>query len=252
MKLNRSLVVFDLETTGSWVEKDRIIEVGMVKVSPQGEETSYVRKVNPQMTIPEEVVVLTGISNQDVAQAPPFSEIAGEVHDFIADSDLGGFSIENFDIPVLKREFAEAGLLWDLSGRKIIDSKSIYHFKEKRNLTAAYKYYCRAELQNAHSALADAKASLEVLKGQMLMYSPEEQTLDAMTPFLLPPKSHYADKDRKFRLWNGDYYITFGKYRNQGLKEILKTEKSYLSWLLTTDIDEKIKAAIASLLKPNL
>ncbi len=244
MKLKRTLVVFDLETTGTWIENDKVIEVGMVKVSPSGAKETFVQRVNPGMPIPKEVSELTGISDDDVKGSPYFREIAGRVLEFIGNADLGGFNLIGFDIPILKRELHEVGLELDLAGRNVIDSKIIYHVNEKRNLTAAYEFYCEKELRDAHSALADASATLDVIVGQVKMYGNEAGELESLNKFTYQQKSEFLDEERKLRIWNGDYYLTFGKYRNRGLKEVLKMDSGYLTWLVSTDLSEKVRSVI--------
>ena len=244
LKLKKQIVVLDLETTGTWIEKDKIIEIGMVKCDPNGAQETFVQRVNPGISIPKEVTEVTRISNEDVKNAPFFKEIAGQVLKFIGDADLAGFNIIKFDIPILKREIHDIGLELKLSGRNIFDSKVIYHVNEKRDLTAAYKFYCKKELKDAHSALADASATLEVLQGQIKMYGNDTGELESLSKFSYVPKIDFVDEERKLRFWNGDYYLTFGKYRNRGLKEILEIEGSYLSWLASTDLNEKAKTVI--------
>src|SRR3989338_1982408 len=167
MKLTHPLVILDLETTGTWIEKDRIIEIGMVKCLADGHKESYVRRVNPGILIPEAVVKITGISNADVQDAPPFKDIVLEVLEFIDDCDFGGFNIERFDLPILEREVFDAGFRLEWRHRTVYDAQKIYHIHEKRDLTAAYKFYCQKELKNAHSALGDSEAALEILDEQI-------------------------------------------------------------------------------------
>ena len=167
MKLLRPLVVLDLETTGLWIEKDKIIEIGMVKVNPDNTQETFVQRVNPGIPIPDEVKTLTGISNDDVRNAPVFKDIVSKVLQFIGGSDIGGFNVEKYDIPLLRREVHEAGLELDMSVRTIVDSQTVYIINEKRNLASAYKFYCGKDIQNAHTALADAAATLEILLQQI-------------------------------------------------------------------------------------
>src|SRR5262249_10841628 len=146
MKLTRPLVVLDLEATGIWIEKDRIIEIGMVKATPDGQQEVYSTRVNPCIPIPPVVTELTGISDADVRSAPGFSTIAPKVLAFLEGADLGGFNAERFDLPLLAREFADAGIKFDYAGRTVYDAQKIYHLNERRDLFAAYSFYCRQEL----------------------------------------------------------------------------------------------------------
>ena len=163
MKIARPLVILDLETTGTWREKDKIVEIGMIKLTPGGEKDVFIKRVNPGITIPPEVSELIGITDDDVKDEPPFRDIAREVLDFIGDSDMGGFNVERFDLPLLERELAEAGLKLDLRERRIYDAQKIYHLHEKRDLMAAYAFYCKKDLVNAHTAMGDVEATLEIL-----------------------------------------------------------------------------------------
>ena len=154
MKLTRPLIILDLETTGTWIEKDKIIEIAMVKCLPDGSKLTYEKFINPGIPIPPRATEVTGITDADVKDAPKFEQVAKEVADFIGpDSDLGGFNLERFDVPLLIREFSEAGMAFEWRSRTIYDAQKIYHIHEKRDLTAACKFYCDKELADAHSAL---------------------------------------------------------------------------------------------------
>src|ERR1700691_3079300 len=183
MKLTKPLVVLDLETTGIWIEKDRIIEIGMVKVSPDGKQETYSTKVNPCMPIPAVVTELTGISDADVKNAPAFGSIAPKVLAFLEGCDLGGFNVERFDLPLLAREFADAGIKFDYSNRTVYDAQKVYHLHERRDLFAAYAYYCKGDLKDAHSAVADAQATLSILEEQIKRYAPAAQEIEALKEF---------------------------------------------------------------------
>jgi len=164
MKLSRPLVIFDLETTGIWVEKDKIVEIGMIKLLPDNSRQSFLKRVNPGMPIPANVSRIIDITDDDVKDAPKFKDIAKEALEFIGGADLAGFNILRFDLPVLEREFFEAGISFRWDERAIYDAQKIYHIHEKRDLTAAYKLYCNKNLDNAHTALGDAEATVLQLK----------------------------------------------------------------------------------------
>jgi DNA polymerase-3 subunit epsilon len=255
MKLMRPLVVLDLETTGTWIDKDRIIEIALIKVSPQLPAGSkdiqevFHTRVNPCMPIPAKVTELTGISDADIKDAPAFGAIAGKVLEFIGDCDLGGFSIERFDLPLLSREIADAGLKIDYSHRAIYDAQKIYHLHERRDLFAAFAFYCHQELKDAHSALADTKATLEILNAQVTRYCPDNDCVEALKVFDYEPKNDFFDNDRKFRWWNGDLYMTFGKYaRKESLKVIAKKDPQYLQWIVEKDFSDDVKSMIQGVL----
>ena len=250
MKLPRPLVVFDLETTGTWIEKDKIVEIGMVKLLPDGTRQSYVKRVNPGIPIPPNVSRIIGIVDDDVKDAPRFKDLAKEVLEFIGDSDIGGFNILRFDIPVLEREFFDAGLSFHWQNCTIYDAQKVYHIHEKRDLTAAYQLYCGKELNNAHTALGDAEATVEILDKQIKKYGSEEQGIESLKDFDYERSSAYFDKERKFCWWNGELYPTFGKYRNKrDIKYILENDRRYLEWVITKDFSDEVKTMIKKALE---
>jgi DNA polymerase-3 subunit epsilon len=170
LKLKRPLAFFDLETTGVMVSNDRIVEVSILKVSPGGKEETLTLKVNPEMPIPAESSMFHGIYDEDVKDLPTFRERAQEIADFIADADLAGYNSNKFDVPMLMEEFLRAGVDFSLDGRSFVDVQNIFHQMEQRTLKAAYKFYCNENLDNAHTAEADVKATYEVLKAQLAKY----------------------------------------------------------------------------------
>ena len=249
MKISRPLVVLDLETTGTWVEKDKIVEIGMVKYLPDGSKESFIKRVNPGMHIPESVSKITGISDEDVKDAPSFSKIVGEVITFLRDCDLGGFNIERFDIPLLEREIIEAGLSFKLGDRVIYDAQKIYNIHEKRNLTAAYEFYCNKTLTNAHTALGDVEATYGILEEQVSKYGSNEEGISSLGEFDYERSLDYFDKDRRFRWWNGELYPMFGKHaRRHSIKELVGKDRPYLEWILSKDFSEEIKTMIRNAL----
>lgn len=249
MKLLRPLVVFDLETTGTWIEKDRIVEIGMVKLLPDGSSLNYVKRVNPGMPIPPNVSRIIDITDDDVKDAPRFKDIAKEVLEFIGDSDIGGFNILRFDLPILEREFFDAGFSFHWHNRCIYDAQKVYHIHEKRDLAAAYKLYCNKELDKAHSALGDAEATVEIFAEQVKKYGAEEQGIESLKDFDYGHSSAYYDKERKFSWWNGQLYPTFGKYaKKKDIKYILKNDRPYLEWILAKDFSEEVKTMVRKVL----
>ena len=250
MKLLRPLVVLDLETTGTWIEKDRIVEIAMVRVAPSGERTSYKARVNPGMPIPPRVSEIIGIRDEDVKNCPPFSKVASEVLAFIGEADLGGFNVERFDLPVLERELFDAGHKFDWRTRTLFDAQRIYHLHEKRTLKAAYQFYCSKELIDAHTAMADTEASLEILEAQITRYGNPEQGLESLRDMKYERMDDYFDAEKKFRWWNGELHPTFGKYgKRVSLKEIAKKDPTYLQWMLTTDFPDPVKGMLRGILQ---
>ena len=250
MKLKNSLVVLDVESTGVWVEKDKVIEVAFIKYSPEGKREVLHSRVNPGMAIPPVITELTGISDADVKDAPFFKDIALRMLDFMGFADLGGFNIEKFDLPLLEREFFEAGHKFEWQLRKIYDAQKVYHLNEKRDLTAAYQFYCAKELVGAHSALADSEAVYEILEKQVVKYGEGAEELAALDKFEYRDRSKYHDSEGKFCWWDGKLYPTFGKYRRKmPLDEIVKKDTDYLNWILKSDFKEDVKDLIRAALK---
>jgi DNA polymerase III subunit epsilon len=248
MKLVHPLVVLDLETTGTWIEKDKIIEIAMVKVFPDGHQETYDKRINPGMPLPACIIELTGITEADLEKAPAFKDVAAEVIAFIGDADLGGFNAERFDFPLLEREIRDVGLTFEWRLRKIYDAQKIYHLNQKRDLSAAYTFYCKKELENAHSALADTTATLDILIAQTQQYS-EDDTLSSLDKFEYRVQSEFFDSERKIRWWNGKLYMMFGKYaRRYSLQEVLQKDRKYLEWVLSADFSEDVKELVRNAL----
>ncbi len=249
MKLAKPLIVLDLETTGTWVEKDRIVEIAMIRRSLDGGIEKFCSRGNPGMPIPPTVSQIIGIVDADVRDAPTFKAIAPTALAFMQDTDLAGFNIERFDLPILEREMFEAGLKLDWRTRTIYDAQKIYHLHEKRNLKAAFGFYCAKELVNAHTAMGDAEATVEILAAQIQRYGDPLKGLESLRDFDYQRIDDYFDEERKFRWWNGELFPVFGKYaRKSSLKEIAQKDPEYLQWLLTTDFSDKVKKLLKEIL----
>jgi DNA polymerase III subunit epsilon len=250
MNLSKPLVVLDLETTGMWLEKDKIIEIAMIRVSPSGERTVYHKRVNPGMPIPPVVTELTGISDADVKDAPPFKVIAKEVLEFIGSSDVGGFNVDRFDLPLLERELREAGHTFQARAHAVYDAQKVFHLNEKRDLTAAYAFYCGKKLDGAHSALVDTEATLAVLEGQIAKYGEGDSNVETLARFNYVERQEFFDSDKRFRWWNGELYMMFGKYaKKESLREIARKDPHYLEWMLSKDFSEDVKTLVEGALK---
>ncbi|MBR5802391.1 MAG: 3'-5' exonuclease, partial [Alistipes sp.] len=225
MKLNlkRPIVFFDLETTGVDTAKDRIVEISMVKVMPDGEEIIKTRRINPQMHIPEDATAVHGITDEDVKDAPTFAQIAKSLYQFIEGCDFGGFNSNRFDLPMLVEEFLRAGVDVDFKKRKFIDVQNIFHKMEQRTLVAAYKFYCDKELDGAHSAEADTKATYEVLKAQLDRYHELQNDLAALAEF--STRGETADYAGRI-IYNekGEEVFKFGKYKGMLVSEVFRKE----------------------------
>lgn len=234
LKLHKPLCVFDLETTGTQVAKDRIVEICILKVNPDASRESKTWLVNPEMAIPAESSAIHGITDERVKDAPTFKEIASKIMEMIAGSDLGGFNSNRFDVPLLAEELLRAGLDFDLSKFKLIDAQTIFHKMEPRNLTAAYQFYCKKELINAHSAEADVLATFEVIDAQVGHYDDLPNDIAGLSEI----SSHHKfadlagfiafDKDEK-------EIFTFGKYKGQRVKEVFQKDLGYYGWIQNAD-----------------
>lgn len=246
LNLNKPICFFDLETTGVNITNDRIVEISILKVHPDGKEERKTWLVNPGIPIPKEVTAIHGISDADVADKPAFKEIAKEVHTMIKDSDLGGFNSNRFDIPLLAEEMLRAEIDFDMKGRVSIDVQTIFHKMEQRTLSAAYKFYCYKNLDDAHSAEADTKATYEVLKAQLAKYD----TLENDTKFLAEFSSRKKFADfAGFIIYNkkGEECFSFGKHKNKRVVNVLEQEPGYFGWLLNADFPLYTKKVLTAI-----
>ena len=273
MKLNLTnpLVVFDLETTGLDLVKDRIIQISYIKVFPDGKEERVNQFVNPQCPIPDEVVELTGISNEDVKDKPTFKELAPSLSSVFSGCDFAGFNSNHFDIPLLAEEFLRAGIDFDFSRSRLIDAQTIFHKMERRNLAAAYKFYCGRKMEEdftAHKADQDTEATYRVLQAQLDMYAPGRQEeperqlnndMDELADFsktndnvdfagrIVWKNMVDADgnvltdaegKPRRYEVFN------FGKYKGWGVADVLHRDPGYYSWMISSDFTYNTKQAL--------
>ena len=248
MKLNlkRPIVFFDLETTGVDPCKDRIVEISLVKVMPDGSKEVKTRRINPQMHIPEAASAVHHIYDKDVADCPTFREIAKSLWAYIEGCDFGGYNSNKFDIPVLVEEFLRAGLDVDLHKSRFIDVQNIFHKMEQRTLVAAYKFYCGKELDEAHSAEADTLATYEVLLAQLDRYPELKNEVDYLAEFSSRGKcADYAGRivfDEK-----GVEVFSFGKHKGRPVAEVFRTEPSYYAWMMNGDFPLYTKKVITAI-----
>lgn len=244
LKLTRPLAFVDLETTGVNFAKDRIVEIAVLKLMPDGQVHEKQTRVNPMIPIPPAVTAIHGITDEDVKDAPTFEQIAKQYFIFLDECDLAGFNSTRFDFPILLEEFHRAGVIFDISTRKFIDVQRIYHVMEPRNLAAAYRYYCEKELVGAHGAMADVKATFEVLKAQLDRYP---QNLKNDVDFLheFSKDGDYVDLGKRMYYDNNVEMFNFGKHKGKSVTDVFTTEPSYYDWLLKSefplDFKEKIK-----------
>lgn len=246
LKLTKPICFFDLETTGINISTDRIVEIAILKVFPDGKEISKRWLVNPEMPIPAEVTKIHGISDEDVADKPTFKELAKEIHTLIKDSDLGGFNSNRFDIPLLAEELLRAELDFDMRNCNAVDVQTIFHKMEQRTLEAAYKFYCDKDLNNAHSAEADTLATYEVLKAQVERYEELENDIKFLSEFSARKK--FADF-AGFLVFNkkGEECFSFGKHKGKTVQEVLDAEPGYFGWLLNADFPLYTKKVLTAI-----
>ncbi len=236
MKLNlkNTIVFFDLETTGINISSDRIVEFAAIKINLDGAEETLRYVINPEMHIPKKTSEIHGFYDEDVKDSPTFKEVAKKVAKFIEGCDLGGYNSNKFDIPLIAEEFIRAGVDIDMKKRKFVDVQTIFHKKEKRTLGAAYKFYCDKELEDAHSALADTRATYEVLLSQLDRYPDLKNDVDYLAEF----SSYTKHADFAGRLAydeDGDECINFGKYKGKKVKDVISSDPGYYGWIMQGD-----------------
>ena len=249
MKLNlkNPLVFFDLETTGTNINTDRIVEICYLKVYPNGSEESKTMRINPEMHIPEASSAVHGIYDADVADCPTFKEVAKSIANDIEGADIAGFNSNRFDVPVLVEEFLRAGIDIDLTKRKFIDVQVIYHKLEQRTLSAAYKFYCGKNLEDAHTAEADTRATYEVLKAQLDRYP---EVLENDINFLSEYSTYSKNVDFAGRIVyddNGVEVFNFGKYKGIPVSEVLKRDMGYYGWIMNGDFTLNTKNVLTKI-----
>ncbi|MFB9052962.1 exonuclease domain-containing protein [Formosa undariae] len=246
LNLKKPICFFDLETTGINISKDRIVEIAILKVFPDGKEESKTWVVNPEMPIPAEVTEIHGISDADVADAPTFKMLAKEIYTLIKDSDLGGFNSNRFDIPLLAEEMLRAEIDFDIKSNLAIDVQTIFHKMEQRTLVAAYKFYCGKDLENAHSAAADTLATYEVLKAQVEKYDELENDTKFLSEF--SSRKQFADF-AGFLVFNedGEECFAFGKHKNKRVVDVLTDEPGYFGWILNADFPLYTKKVLTAI-----
>ena len=248
MKLNlkNPIVFFDLETTGTNINTDRIVEICYLKVYPNGNEETKTMRINPEMHIPEQSSAIHGIYDKDVADCPTFKGVAKDIARDIEGCDLAGFNSNRFDIPVLAEEFLRADVDIDMSRRKFVDVQVIFHKMEQRTLSAAYKFYCGKDLADAHSAEADTLATYEVLKAQLDRYGELQNDVAALAEFSTRAES--ADFAGRI-LYNekGEEVFGFGKYKGRSVEEVFRMEPSYYAWMMNGDFPLYTKKVITEI-----
>ena len=250
LQLERPIVFIDLETTGINIATDRVIEIAIVKIMPDKTKLVKHKLINPQMPIPKASTDIHGITDDKVKDAPSFKEVANEIKQFIDNADLSGYNSNRFDIPLLMEEFLRAGIVLDMSSRRLLDVQTIFHMMEKRTLEAAYKFYCAKELIDAHSAEADASATWEILEAQLERYANLGNTVDTVLQFTGEEK--YVDFARRFVLDNDVEVFNFGKHKGRSVVEVLKAEPQYYDWMMRGDFPLHTKQKLTEIFNRTL
>jgi DNA polymerase-3 subunit epsilon len=259
LNLTKPLAIFDLETTGVKVGSDRIVEISIIKVMPDGTQSVYTKRINPTIPIPPQSIEFHGIHDEDVKDAPTFADIANELNQFISNSDLGGYNSNKFDIPLLVEEFLRAGLDFDLRGRRFVDVQNIFHKMEPRTLHAAYAFYCDKDLVNNHSAEADTLATLEILKAQLDRYQgveykdkkgnisePVVNDVGALATF----SENYSNVDLVGHIVFNEMQqevFNFGKHKGKTVDEVFEKEPHYYDWMMKADFPLSTKKVITQI-----
>jgi DNA polymerase-3 subunit epsilon len=244
--LKRPIIFFDLETTGVDPAKDRIVEIAMVKLKPDGSRDHFIRRINPGIPIPKETTDIHGIKDEDVKDAPLFKHVAHELYQWMQGCDMGGYNSSKFDIPALAEEFLRAGIDVDFTERNMIDVQQIFFKMESRSLTAAYKFYCQKTLENAHSAAADVNATIDVLEAQLDRYEELSHEVAALHKFT--GGEQFVDYARRIVMKDGHPVFNFGKYKGIKVEEVFNKEPQYYDWMMQADFALHTKQKISEIL----
>ena len=244
------MAFFDLETTGINLATDRIVEIAIVKIMPDGSKTVKRKLINPEMPIPAGASVVHGITDEMVKDAPTFRQVANEIKQFLDNADLGGFNSNRFDVPILVEEFLRVGLDFTIDGRKLVDVQRIFHMMEQRNLSAAYKFYCNKPLEDAHSAEADATATWEVFDAQIERYSQLGNTVESVVKVI--GEDDIVDFARRFVKERGVEVFNFGKHKGKPVLQVLKEEPQYFDWMMRGEFSLNTKQKLQEIFQRNM
>ena len=250
LQLTRPLAFIDLETTGVNLACDRIIEIAIVKIFPDGSKQVKQKILNPEILIPQGSSDVHGFTDDMVKDAPTFKQVANELKQFIDNADLSGYNSNRFDVPLLMEEFLRAGIQIDMTNRRMVDVQHIFHMMERRTLAAAYQFYCNKELCDAHSAEADATATWEILEAQTMRYQHLGNTLDSILGFTGEEK--VVDFARRMIFDNDIEIFNFGKHKGRPVAEVLKAEPQYYDWIMKGDFPLHTKQKLTEILNRTL
>ena len=259
LNLTKPIVFIDLETTGINIAKDRIVEISMLKITPDGQKDIHTHRINPTIPIPPETTASHGISDEDVKDAPTFADMAASVAQFIGNADLAGYNAIKFDFPLLVEEFLRVDVDFDLRARRLVDVQNIFHKMESRTLSAAYRFYCKQELMNAHSAEADTVATYEILKSQIDRYAgteyidksgktvcPIENNISTLSDFSYYNKTADLVGQIIFNQDNAEVF-NFGKHKGKKVEDVFRIEPAYYDWMMNAEFPLSTKKLITAI-----
>lgn len=245
LKLERPLVFFDLETTGTNPSTDRIVEISLIKVMPDGREMEHSHRINPGIPIPASSTAIHHITDADVANEPKFSDIAAKLNKWLEGCDMAGYNSNKFDVPLLMEEFKRAGIPFDTSGRRFVDVQNIFYAMEPRTLVAAYRFYCGKDLEGAHSATCDTHATYEVLMSQLDRYEDLQNDVEELSKIGQKRTLDLAGRIAEDE--NGNPVFNFGKYKGQKVEDVFKRDIGYYSWMMQGEFPQNTKDVITRL-----
>lgn len=245
LHITKPLAFIDLETTGTNLGTDRIVEIAIVKLLPDGNRSNKRRLINPEMPIPPQVSEIHGITDEMVKDAPTFKQVAQELKQMLDGCDIAGYNSNRFDIPLLMEEFIRVEVDFDMKGRRLLDVQKIFHMMEPRTLSAAYKFYCDKNLENAHSAEADAQATAEILEAQLKRYPSLGDSVDSVLKAI--GEEVIVDFARRFGVENGVEVFNFGKHKGRPVSEVLRAEPQYYDWMMRGDFPRHTKQKLTEI-----
>jgi DNA polymerase III subunit epsilon len=247
--LERPIAFIDVETTGLDPYSDRIVELSILKIYPDGKEEYSSHKINPEMPIPESATAIHGISDRDVTGEPTFKQYAKSVKEFLSGCDISGFNVIRFDLPCLESEFSRVGMEFTRKGKYLIDSQVIYHQRDPRDLKSAYRKYCGKDMEHNHRAEDDARASAEVLEGQLVTYPDLPRDVPQLSALCYEIREEYVDNEGKFIWVDDEVFCNFGKkHKGHKLRDIAEQDRDYLHWIANANFSLKIREIIVNAL----
>ena len=245
LKLERPIAFFDLEATGVSPRSDRIVEVAISRLGPDGKLDHYIQRVNPEIPIPPETTEIHGISDEDVKDCPTFPQIAKDVYAFLEGCDLGGYNVLRYDIPMLTEEFTRAGFRFDWESKQVIDAQRIFHQREPRDLAAALTFYCDDVHLDAHGAEADVLATMRVLEGELERYGDLPHTVAALDDYCNPRDPAWVDRIGRLKWQDGEIVLNFSRKKGALLRDLIENDRSFVKWILRSDFPADMREIVA-------